>query len=210
MRAHFDDEQLFLGPTISPGPKKKKGPRSTSPTRAIQRPQHKDHDGDVEMDRASSASVDSVDMFRSRPIKKIRVAAAETAATAAEEFDTDTKFCERMYALRDSVENFARLFPAMQDEAFFDELVHSDHAELIWYIGCLSLAGDEGEASWKKLLADGECRKALVVGIVGRAVKEDVFSALYFGPPDHLVRELQEQEILDVNHDGQWFLFTLL
>lgn len=51
-------------------------------------------------------------------------------------------------------------------------------AQLLSYIGCLALAGPKGVQSWHELLEDKEPLQALIVGIVGAALKEHLFSEL--------------------------------
>nr|POE59290.1 hypothetical protein CFP56_24559 [Quercus suber] len=118
------------------------------------------------------------------------------------ELDRDERIYKQMYDLRASVEDFAKLFPAKHNEHVFDQLMDSQHIETLRYVGCLALAGSQAEQSWRQLLADGDCRHALVVGMVGRAMQEFVFSSLYFGASDEVTNALEEQEVNSVERDG--------
>ena len=70
------------------------------------------------------------------------------------------------------------------------------------YIGCLAQGGKENVAGWRKLLADTTCRRALVIGILGRALKEHVFDELYFGATAELREKLELLEQKQIHHDG--------
>lgn len=77
-----------------------------------------------------------------------------------------------------------------------------DNAQLIRFIGCLAQGGPNGEADWEDLLADSESTAALVVGIIGTALREHVFSALYFGGTEEQIEELRIMEQNQIDKDG--------
>lgn len=108
----------------------------------------------------------------------------------------DENLCNRVHYLRARIYDFALLFVRERSPAdgLLDELCENvENAQLLRYIGCLALAGPKGVQSWRDLLEDKETLKALIIGIVSTALKEHVFSALWFGAtPD------QEQELHDL------------
>ncbi|GAB7353241.1 hypothetical protein MBLNU459_g3754t3 [Dothideomycetes sp. NU459] len=56
------------------------------------------------------------------------------------------------------------------------------------------VGGPRGKAGWEELLVEPTLRKALVQGIISRALKEHVLSSLAFGAPEKLLVELTEME----------------
>ena len=102
-----------------------------------------------------------------------------------------------------AIDSMLPAFPAMARGQVLNEILQPEHEQLVRYIGCLAMAGPEGKDSWNKLLVDIACRQALVFGIVGRALKEHVFSELYFGADEQLSKELREQEERFVNQNGK-------
>jgi hypothetical protein len=65
------------------------------------------------------------------------------------------------------------------------------------------MGGPTGEQGWVTLLADTTCRQALVLGIIGRALKENVFNELYFGGSQRLVENLSKMEQEQTHQDGK-------
>jgi hypothetical protein len=114
----------------------------------------------------------------------------------------DLEFCRRVHKLRAQIIDFAQAYvveikrnkpqPSVQ---FLCSNI--ENAKLVRYIGFLAQGGANKLDSWQELLTDKESLTALVVGIVGHALKEHVFSALWFGghPEDiDILEKLQEEE----------------
>lgn len=122
-------------------------------------------------------------------------------------FSNDDVVCESVHQFRDMVGDFAATAPGMtcgpeQRSLFLQAFMTKENAELMRYIGCLSLAGTTGRVSWEELFADGDCRQSLVFGIVGRALKEHIFSALWFGGSEVQRNALEKLERKQVEQDG--------
>lgn len=118
--------------------------------------------------------------------------------------------CQRMDELRSMVRTFAQSFPPVPDHHKHNvvgQLMKPENDQLIRYIGCLAMGGTNGIEGWRAVLSSTTCRHALVFGIIGRALKEAVFSELYFGAQPELAQKLskmeREQAIQDGTHDAQ-------
>lgn len=141
--------------------------------------------------------------------------------TGLKGFILDEELCCWMDDIRSLAINFSRSFarlPAktqssVKDNALSQLLLRTKNAESIRYIGCIALGGNRFTHSWRELIADSACREALVLGIIGKVLKEHVFSALYFGGDEELVEKLATMEREQVHLDGKsssWSRSTLL
>ena len=111
--------------------------------------------------------------------------------------------------LKDLVQTFAQSFKAVTKSRKEDVLLvlfRAENRQLIRYIGCLSMGGKSGVEGWRTLLSDTTCCQALVSGIVGRALKENVFSELCFGSDPKLAEILAEEEQHMAQTDGEFML----
>lgn len=114
----------------------------------------------------------------------------------------DLEVCRRVHKLRAEIIDFAQAYVVEIKQNKFQPSVqvlcsNVENAKLVRYIGFLAQGGANGLHSWEELLTDKESLTALVVGIVGHALKEHVFSSLWFGgtPEDiDLLEKLQEAE----------------
>lgn len=122
--------------------------------------------------------------------------------------DPHLQVCKQLNDLKASLLKFAEGFGdsiRMPREDILDALLQEKNEHLVRFIGCLAMGGKRGIDGWLDLLADGECRKALLFGIVGRAVKEHVFTELWFGATDELKEILSKEEKSLVHQDGALF-----
>lgn len=118
----------------------------------------------------------------------------------------DEDVCNRVHYLRARICDFALLFVREGSVAdnLLDELCKNvENAQLLRYIGCLALAGSKGVQSWRDLLEDKETLKALIIGIVSTALKEHVFSALWFGATPDQEQELHNLQERQKEGDGK-------
>jgi hypothetical protein len=99
--------------------------------------------------------------------------------------------------------------PVKHKHDLLDKFLVPENEHLIRYIGCVAMGGPTGEDGWATLLCDTTCRQALVLGIIGRALKENVFSELYFGCGERLNDTLKEQERKLTDQDGKYYLSFL-
>lgn len=117
-----------------------------------------------------------------------------------EENQTDELVCEAVSNLVEHIKIFAEWTWATgpkfkrRDEEFLDLLLRPENEKLVRYITCLSMAGKGGRDAWMDLFYDVSCRQALVVGIIGRALKEHVFADLWFGATPDQRTKLEETE----------------
>lgn len=111
--------------------------------------------------------------------------------------------CNLLNKLKDQIKEFAADFSKITQPDALSSLFKLDNSQLVRYIGLLALGRKGGENGWKELLSDPECRSALVVGIISRALKEKVFDELYFGCDDKLHEELKKQQEDLVQKDGR-------
>lgn len=117
--------------------------------------------------------------------------------------------CRRVHELRAYVLDTAQSLVHHNNGTFRKEHSLEDlcgdarHAQLVRYIGCLAQGGPKREESWRELLANLECRVALIVGIIGTALKEHVFSELWFGGTDEEIGALEALQEKQKNGEGE-------
>jgi hypothetical protein len=120
----------------------------------------------------------------------------------------DHEVCMRVHVLRACIVDFAQSLVYHNNGTFRKERCLEDrcgdvrNAQLVRYIGCLAQGGPKREESWRELLADPECRVALMVGIIGTALKEHVFSELWFGGTDDGIRALEQLQEKQKHGEG--------
>ena len=128
-----------------------------------------------------------------------------SAAAANEATKLDEEICSRLNDVLSAALNFAKSLPPVlisRRSEVLSSLLKPENAQLVRYIGCLVLGGKDFTESWRAILADTTCRSALVFGIIGRSLKEYVFSELYFGACEDLVEELSKMEREQAHLDG--------
>lgn len=123
------------------------------------------------------------------------------------ESDRDDMVCKLMHNLRDLIWAFAGevlrdLHPKLAARAINIWLCDVDFAPAFRYIGMLALGGPRGRADWDELMADKQCLQALILGVVGRALKEHVFGALWFGGSEKEIGQLETLEAKGAEMDG--------
>ncbi|GAB1741747.1 hypothetical protein NU219Hw_g7157t1 [Hortaea werneckii] len=112
----------------------------------------------------------------------------------------DLTVCQTLDTLKEMIQQYAEglsALPAASDP--LSHLLQPQHAEAIRYVGCLALGGPDGTDSWKQLLQNSGTHKALIFGMIARALKEHVFGALWFGATPQQERELNriQEDLLD-------------
>ena len=127
--------------------------------------------------------------------------------TAREAAKLDEEICSQMNDIRTLALDLAKSFPRIPTEEKVDtlsQLLKPENTQLVRYMGCLALGGKGFTYGWHTLVADDTCREALVLGIIGRALKEHVFSELYFGADDKLAEKMEKMEREQVHLDGRF------
>ena len=120
--------------------------------------------------------------------------------------DIDESVCAYMQDVRSNIISVTDLFEPMaqQGTAEFMEALLTPHNErLVRYVGCIAMGGPKGENGWHELFQDSDCMKGLVFGVIGRALKEHVFDALWFGASEAQEKKLLEWEIDHVQDEGK-------
>lgn len=124
--------------------------------------------------------------------------------------EKDDYICQEIFELIASIKEFAEDFARHEVNTapakFMHELLVKENAQLVRYIGCLAIGGKNGVKGWGDLLTKPDKREALVVGILGRALKEHVFSDLLFGATLQQKADLQKEEKPASLGDGKFFL----
>jgi hypothetical protein len=137
-------------------------------------------------------------------VEAIKTASEELPIPTIEESDED--ICVQMAELIDLISGLARSIPrhwGRKDGDVVTELLHAENEQLIRFIGCISQGGKDHIEGWRTLLNNQTCREALVFGIIGRALKEHVFNALYFGCDEGFHKTLSDHELKFVDKDGK-------
>ncbi|KAF7186014.1 hypothetical protein HII31_12643, partial [Pseudocercospora fuligena] len=106
----------------------------------------------------------------------------------------DRERCIEMQEIVRALDALVQDIPPAAPTFFKDLLTKPENAQLVRYTGCLAIGGSKGEAGWEELLSDQACRKALVVGVVGRALKEHVLGSLRFGATVDQLKQLEDME----------------
>ena len=91
--------------------------------------------------------------------------------------------------------------PVSRRESFVKDLLIDDNQELIRYIGCLVLGGSRG--TWCKLLGQKDSRRAIVIGVIARALKEHVFGEYLFGGDESTQAKLMKIDTSGKYHCGK-------
>ncbi|KAK4503843.1 hypothetical protein PRZ48_004758 [Zasmidium cellare] len=140
------------------------------------------------------------------PASKVETEEMKFSADLLNDNGKDDIVCERLYELIGDIQAFAQLFTAKEIKTkpadFLDALLQKENEQLIRYIGCLSQGGKNGVKAWEDLVTSPDTREALVFGIVGRALKEHVFSDLWFGGNAEQKEELKALEKSGAGGDG--------
>jgi len=126
-----------------------------------------------------------------------------------DETQRDFEVCRRVHELRAIIIDTAQNLVYHNNRTFRKEYCLEDlcgdvrHAQLVRYIGCLAQGGPKREESWRELLTQPECRVALMVGIIGTALKEHVFSELWFGGTDEEIGALEALQEKQKRGEGE-------
>ncbi|KAF2770242.1 hypothetical protein EJ03DRAFT_335668 [Teratosphaeria nubilosa] len=133
--------------------------------------------------------------------------AADVASTEARDVIVASRFSQTVAASKGFAEGFPQDSLTDVSETGLKRALLGPKAHLntIRYIGSLALAGPKGMESWMQLLRGPDTRQALVMGIIGRALKEHVFSDLWFGG---LEAEKKELDKIDRDLAGDGFSRT--
>ncbi|RMZ32951.1 hypothetical protein D0859_02907 [Hortaea werneckii] len=111
---------------------------------------------------------------------------------------------QTMDTLKQMIQQYAEGFSDLSSASDpLSHLLQPQHAETIRYVGCLALGGPDGTDSWKQLLQSSGTHKALIFGVVARALKEHVFGALWFGATPQQERELNKTQEDLLDKDGR-------
>jgi hypothetical protein len=128
---------------------------------------------------------------------------AEVMSTLAGIRKGIAKFCQDVFGkdllLKDMTE------PRLKK--WLDDIDERKEAEFISF--CRAIAEGGGEAAtWREVVANGECRFGLSYGIIHRVLVHHVFGSLLFGAPQELLARLEQMEKDQENEDGMFCQHT--
>ncbi len=120
----------------------------------------------------------------------------------------DDVSCEHMVTLITAIKAFASRFAAhdlKRDQGLdvVEDLVVEMNLQTVRFIGCIAQSGRTHIHGWRDLLTDRACREAIVVGIIGRVLKEYVFGVPFFGATEEFLNELAEGDEAQEHLDGK-------
>lgn len=121
--------------------------------------------------------------------------------------DGDQSICEQVNSLKQTNWDFAECFPSRPKKARSDvlsQLLQLQNEHLVRYVGCIAMGGKNGAEGWQKLFTDDVSRKGVVWGVLGRALKENVFDEVYFGAWPELEAKLKQMEREQVSQGGMY------
>jgi len=99
-------------------------------------------------------------------------------------------------------ENFA--FTIVNPNNVLSTLSKTLSKELVYIAGCVAVGGPNGAEGWQELFADPEWRVQLVIGVIGRLLKEHVFDSLMFGGTAEDMEDLHDLEVSTKDEDGMF------
>lgn len=114
----------------------------------------------------------------------------------------DTVVLDHLNALRTLIEDFCEANFDFKIKGPIEPAFVRAPPELISYVGCIAMGGPNGREGWRELIDNIDLRKALVHGIIGRALQEHVLASLCFGASQALMTTLEDMERRQVNDNG--------
>lgn len=107
-------------------------------------------------------------------------------------------------------QHFSFAIPANKvDERFSKMCTEYMTPELQLIVDCVAVGGPNAEEGWKELFVDPELRQALVCGIVGNVIVEQVFKTLVFGANDVQKKVVHEIHEKTKNEDSEQYLTSI-
>lgn len=122
----------------------------------------------------------------------------------SEEEAADKRMASLLNSLRDKIRSFTASEFDFIIKGPIEKAFVNAPPELISYVGCIAIGGPNGREGWRELIENVNLRKALVFGIVSRAVQEHVLSSLCFGASYSLTKKLLSMEAAQVQEDGSF------
>ncbi|OCL12236.1 hypothetical protein AOQ84DRAFT_420404 [Glonium stellatum] len=119
------------------------------------------------------------------PLSQQRGSQAEYSGEPAY-VERDAEVRDELWRVIDQVEEFAKGYfafdiPLETADERFQVLCSTMSNNLKLIVGCIGAGGPGGAGGWKELFVDKELRQALVCGIIGNVLVEQVFASLLFG-----------------------------
>lgn len=127
----------------------------------------------------------------------------------------DAEIRDGIWQLMSGIEGFAKeWFPRGADLAYVSETENSDAVlppsfysslapETVKVIACVASGGPSGVRGWHDLFVDGEKLQALVCGIIGNVLSEQVFQHCFFGGTEEGVEAVRAVERDMKDEDGE-------
>lgn len=120
-------------------------------------------------------------------------------------FSNDEDMCEQIDSLKQQIAHFVDDFPPRPKKAKSDvlsQLLQAENEILVRYVGSIAMGDGNGAEGWQEVLTDNASRSAVVWGVLGKALKDNVFDELYFGAWPELQAKLEQMERGQAQQDG--------
>lgn len=124
----------------------------------------------------------------------------------------DVEIRDMFWQIMDMTEKLAKKFfgkpsnekplPAGQMKIHLKEMYKLFHPTTAQIIGCIATGGPRGEEGWDDLFTDPQKHRALVCGIIGNVLVEQVFKHPCFGAEDSTIEELISSQTALKDDDG--------
>lgn len=220
-------KRIISGPTLSDPERRSQSPTRSALRRTSQEPDDSDDSSDwicpveaqmrAERRNASTpspqANVKNYETYElvSEP-PSVGIISGKGAATRPKpqpistKDETDEIMCKQLDDLKAMVREFVSSFQTRPKHARTDvlsQLFRPENELLVRYVGSIAMGGGSGSKGWQELLTDETSRRAVVWGVVGKTLKENVFDQLYFGAWPELETKLQKMEQAQALQDGE-------
>ncbi|KAF2182506.1 hypothetical protein K469DRAFT_690636 [Zopfia rhizophila CBS 207.26] len=159
---------------------------------------------------ASSVDPDHPDVIVKEILEKCNYDTDEAAPVIRKKFDEpyyalkDVEIRDAIWKIMDLTQRLANAHFGfkLNNRQLSKQQFSSLRPETIKVIGCIASGEPGGTDGWPELFIDEQQRKALVCGIVGNVVVEQVFQSVFFGGSEADVAELNEIRFKHRGEDG--------
>jgi len=121
--------------------------------------------------------------------------------------ERDAEVRDELWRITDRIEKFAKEHFAFDipnnTDKKFRKWCSSMSINLKLIVGCIGAGGPGGASGWKELFVDKELRQALVCGVVGNVLVEQVFASLLFGATVEQREEVHRVQADHKSTDGK-------
>ncbi|KAF2006578.1 hypothetical protein P154DRAFT_219732 [Amniculicola lignicola CBS 123094] len=118
----------------------------------------------------------------------------------------DVEIRDGMWANMDRIQLLVKEFFTWEHQggnATLRRAFQSMEPETVRVIGCIASGGPGAQEGWRRLFKVGVQRRALVAGIIGNVLVEQVYQHALFGGTKEQLRDLQRIQIKEADRDGK-------